>query len=247
MKKLTIKLTTTAILALLCASCGQFNFPTDLPSGILGTQQSQGLTNAEVVQGLKEALTVGTRNSVDIASKTDGFYKNPQLFIPFPEEAIRVKNTLENAGLNKPVNDFVLSLNRAAEDASARAFPIFRNAITTMTITDAMGILRGGETSATDYLRARTTNQLKAEFQPVVRESISKVRVTNYWNPIVTNYNRLTVFSGGEQVNPNLEEYITDKAIEGLFTLIAKEEALIRKDPAARVNDILRRVFGSQQ
>ncbi|MDD2550480.1 MAG: DUF4197 domain-containing protein, partial [Bacteroidales bacterium] len=176
----------------------------------------------------------------------DGFFKNPQLFVPFPQEAIKVKNTLEAAGLNQPVNNFVLSLNIAAEDASKRALPIFKKAIIGMSFTDAMGVLKGNETAATDYLRAKTTNQLKAEFTPVVRQSISKVKVTSYWNPIVTNYNRLTLLTGAEQVNPNLEEYITERTIDGLFTLIAKEEALIRKDPAARVSDILRKVFSQQ-
>jgi hypothetical protein len=236
---LTILLLTTSFIL---NGCGQFNFPTDFP---IGTQPSAGLTNAEIVQGLKEALSVGAQNSVNVASKTDGFFRNPELFIPFPEEAIKVKNTLESAGIKKPVDDFILSLNRAAEDAAQRAFPIFKNAITSMTITDAMGILKGSNDAATEYLKAKTTNQLKLEFQPIVRQSISNVKVTSYWNPVVTNYNRLTLLTGGGQVNPNLEDYITNKAIEGLFVLVAKEEALIRKDPAARVTDILRKVFGN--
>ena len=233
----------SVLIGLMISACGQFNFPTDFP---LPQQQAPGLSNAEVIKGLKEALTVGATNSVSFASKTDGFFKNPQLFIPFPPEAIKVKNTLEAVGLNKPVNDFVLSLNRSAEDASNRALPIFKDAIASMSITDAMGILKGSETAATDYLRQKTTSQLKAEFSPIVRQSISKVNVTSYWNPIATNYNRLTLLTGGEQVNPNLEEYITEKTIDGLFTLIANEEAKIRKDPAARVTEILRKVFSQQ-
>lgn len=241
MKRIVIQFLVVSTLLFSANGCGQFNFPMELPGG---AHQSGGLTNAEVIQGLKEALTVGAQNSVDVASKVDGFYKNPQLFIPFPPEAIKVKNTLESAGIQKPVDDFILSLNRAAEDASKRAFPIFKNAITSMTITDAMGILKGADNAATEYLKAKTTSQLKTEFQPVVRQSISNVKVTSYWNPVVTNYNRLTLLTGGEQVNPNLEEYITEKAIEGMFILVAREEALIRKDPAARVTDILKKVFG---
>lgn len=225
------------------AGCGQFNFPTDLT---FPQQQEMGLTTAEVVQGLKEALTVGAQNSTSKASATNGFYQNNLIRIPFPEEAIKVKNTLEKAGLNKPIDDFVVSINRAAEDASKRAYPIFRNAITTMTITDAMGILKGGESAATDYLRGRTYSQLKSEFSPIVKQSIDRVNVTSYWNPIATNYNRLTILTGGEQVNPNLEEYITEQTIDGLFKLMAQEEALIRKDPAARVTDILKKVFAQQ-
>ncbi|MDY0200727.1 MAG: DUF4197 domain-containing protein [Bacteroidales bacterium] len=242
MRKILYPTIASLAIFLLIGGCGQFNFPTDfkLP------QQTQALTTAEVIKGLKEALTVGATNSVGFASKTDGFFKNPQLFVPFPEEAIKVKNTLESAGLNQPVDNFILSLNRAAEDASKRALPIFRDAIINMSITDAMGILKGNQTAATDYLKAKTKSQLKAEFSPVVRQSISNVKVTSYWNPIATNYNRLTLLTGAEQVNPNLEEYITERTIDGLFTLIAKEEALIRKDPAARVSDILRKVFAQQ-
>jgi hypothetical protein len=221
--------------------CGQFNFPTNLPI----PQQQVGLSNAEVIQGLKEALTVGAQNSSTNASQIDGFFKNPILFIPFPEEAIKVKKTLESAGLKKPIDDFILSLNRAAEDASKRAFPIFKNAILSMSISDAMGILKGKENAATEYLRIKTTEQLKVEFKPIVKQSISSVKVTSYWNPISTNYNRLTLLTGGEQVNPNLEDYITDKTIEGLFKLVAIEEAKIRKDPLARVSDILKKVFGN--
>jgi hypothetical protein len=241
MKSISIRVLLFAFLVFFANSCGQFNFPMNLP----GTSQSGGLTTAEIVQGLKEALTVGAKNSSNEASKTDGFFRNAQLFIPFPPEAIKVKNTLESAGLKNLVNDFELSLNRAAEDASKRAFPIFQNAITSMTINDAMGILKGSENAATEYLRSKTLSQLKSEFTPIVKQSISNVKVTNYWSPIATNYNRLTLLTGGEQVNPNLDVYITDRAIEGLFKLIAKEEALIRKDPAARVTDILRKVFGN--
>lgn len=224
------------------AGCSQLNFPTDL--SIL--QQGKGLSTAEVVQGLKEALTLGAEKSANSASQTDGFYKNVQLFIPFPPEAIKVKNTLEKVGLNKPINDFVMSLNRAAEDASKRAFPIFKSAIISMTISDAMGILKGSNNAATDFLRSKTYSQLKDEFKPIVRQSISTVKVTNYWNPVATNYNRLTMLTGGGQVNPNLEEYITEKAIDGLFKLVANEEVLIRKDPAARVTEILKKVFAQQ-
>ncbi len=242
MKRLNVLQFAGVLGFLVLAGCGQFNFPTDISL----PQQQGGLTTAEVVQGLKEALTVGAQNSASNASKTDGFYRNAQLFIPFPPEAIKVKNTLEQAGLNKPIDDFVLSLNRAAEDASKKAFPIFKSAITSMTITDAMGILKGGDNAATNYLRSKTYSQLKAEFSPVVKQSISNVKVTSYWNPVVTNYNRLTMLTGGEKVNPNLEEYITEKAIDGLFKLVAQEEALIRKDPAARVTDILKKVFAQQ-
>jgi hypothetical protein len=184
------------------AGCGQFNFPTE----ILFPDQQGGLTTAEVANGLKEALRIGAQNSTSKASNTNGFYGNSLIRIPFPEEAIKVKNT----------------------------------------ITDAMGILQGGDNAATSYLRGKTYSQLKNEFSPIVKQSIDRVKVTSYWNPIATNYNRLTLLTGGEQVNPNLENYITEKAIDGLFKLVAEEEAKIRKDPAARVTEILKKVFGQQ-
>lgn len=241
MKKIIVISSQMLILAIF-TNCAQLNISLPTPT----TTQSAGLSTAEVIRGLKEALDLGAKKSGQTASKVDGFYKNQLLFIPFPPEAIKVKNTLEKAGLQKPVDDFVLSLNRAAEDAAQRAYPIFASAITGMTITDAMGILKGADNAATNYLKQKTTSQLKAEFKPIVKQSIDKVKVTSYWNPVVTNYNRLTVLTGGEQVNPDLENYITDKAIEGLFKLVEKEEKLIRKDPAARVTEILRKVFGGQ-
>ncbi len=231
-----------AFAILVMAGCGQFNFPTEL----LFPEQQGGLTTADVVKGLKEALAIGAQNSASKASSTNGFYQNSLIRIPFPEEAIKVKNTLEKVGLSKPVDDFVLSINRAAEDASKKAFPIFKDAITSMTITDAMGILQGGDNAATNYLKEKTYSQLKSEFSPIVKQSINKVKVTSYWNPIVTNYNRVTMLTGGEQVNPNLDEYITERAIDGLFILVANEEAKIRKDPAARVTEILKKVFAQQ-
>jgi hypothetical protein len=241
MKK-SIAISSLALILAIFTNCAQLNI--SLPTTT--SNQNSGLSTAEVIRGLKEALELGAKKSGQSASKVDGFYKNQLLFIPFPPEAIKVKNTLEKAGMQKPVDDFVLSLNRAAEDAAQRAYPIFASAITGMTITDAMGILKGADNAATNYLMQKTTSQLKAEFKPIVKQSIEKVKVTSYWNPVVTNYNRLTVLTGGEQVNPDLENYITDKAIEGLFKLVENEEKLIRKDPAARVTDILKKVFGGQ-
>lgn len=236
-----IRFTIAFSIIVLLYGCAQLNLQMPSPTG----NQNAGLTTNEVIRGLKEALDLGAKKSGQEASKVNGFYKNQLLFIPFPPEAIKVKNTLEKAGLQKPVDDFVLSLNRAAEDAAQRAYPIFASAITGMTITDAMGILKGADNAATNYLKEKTTLQLKAEFKPIVKQSIDKVKVTSYWNPVVTNYNRLTLLTGGEQVNPDLENYITDKAIEGLFKLVEDEEKLIRKDPTARITDILKKVFGS--
>lgn len=230
-----------AVASLLLSSCAELKAL--LPR--LGSK-SGGLTTEEVIRGLKEALTVGASNSVSLSSKTDGFYRNPQIFIPFPPEAIKVKNALEQAGFSNLIKDFERSLNRAAEEATKRALPIFKNAIISMTISDAMGILHGSNNAATMYLKSKTEAQLHSEFLPVVKTAIQTVNVTRYWNPVATTYNQVAKLTGGSLVNPNLEEYITQKSLDGLFFLIGREEQKIREDPAARITEILRKVFGAQ-
>ena len=199
------------------------------------------LSNDDIIKGLKEALTVGTTNSTGKASKFDGFYKNNLIKIPFPPEAAQVKSTVENLGMKPQVDKFVMTLNRAAEEAAKEAKPIFVNAITSITIQDGMTILKGNNDAATQYLKGKTQAQLNAAFSPIVKKAIAKVELTKYWNPIVKQYNKVPFVN---KVNPDLEKYVTDKALEGLFKLVAEEETKIRKDPAARVSEILRRVFG---
>lgn len=200
------------------------------------------LTNEEVIRGLKEALTVGTENSTSLTSKLDGYYKNPEIFIPFPKEAIKVKEKVEALGMEKQVDKFVMTMNRAAETASKEATPIFVNAVKEMTIADGFAILKGGDNAATNYLRDKTSAQLKVKFNPVVKSAIEKVHVTKYWNPVINTYNKIPLV---EKQNPNLDDYITTKAMDGLFIMIEKEEKKIRNNPVARVSDILKRVFGS--
>lgn len=198
------------------------------------------LTNDEVIRGLREALTVGTNNSSSLTSKLDGFYKNPEIFIPFPPEALKVKEKVEQLGMKKQVDEFVMTLNRAAETATAEAAPIFVNAIKEMTIADGFAILRGNDNAATQYLKDKTTAQLKVKFNPIVKNAIQKVEVTKYWNPVINTYNKIPFI---EKMNPDLEDYVTTKAMDGLFLMIAKEETKIRKDPMARITDLLKKVF----
>ena len=200
-----------------------------------------GLSNDKIVKGLKEALSVGTKNSTGKASIPDGFYKNPKIKIPFPKEAQQMEKTLRSMGMNSEVDRFVKSLNRAAEDASKKAAPIFLKAITSMSITDGLKILKGNNSAATDYLKSATTGQLRTEFNPVVKASLEKVEVTKYWKPLVKSYNKVPMV---KKMNPDLGEYVTTRAIDGLFKLIADEELKIRKDPAARVTELLKEVFG---
>ncbi len=203
---------------------------------------SKPLSNDEVVRGLKDALTVGTNNSTNIASKVDGFYKNPKLFIPFPPEARDVKEKMDALGMKPQTDKFVMTLNRAAEEAAKNAAPIFVSAVKGMSISDGFSILKGGDNAATQFLKNKTTSELKQKFTPVVKAALAKVEITKYWTPIIKKYNKLPLV---KKQNPDLTAYVTDKAITGLFMLIAEEELKIRKDPAARVSEILQRVFGS--
>ncbi|MES2761408.1 MAG: DUF4197 domain-containing protein [Bacteroidota bacterium] len=199
------------------------------------------LSNDEVIKGLKEALTVGTNNSSGIAAKADGFLKNPAIFIPWPAEAKDMRAKLIKMGMQKKVEEFETSLNRAAEEAAKKAAPVFVDAITGMSIGDGFAILNGADTAATHYLREKTFTPLKAQFMPVVKEAVAKVKVTAYWKPLATAYNKLP---GVKKQNPDLDDYVCTKAANGLMTLIKDEEAKIRKDPMARVTDILKKVFG---
>ena len=204
------------------------------------------LTNADVVAGLKEALTKGAEHSVSVASVTDGFWKNSRLRIPFPPEAVKVKNTLNDLGMSAQVEKFEMTMNRAAENAAKEAVPVFVNAITQMTVADGFAILKGGDHAATDYLKEKTTAELIAKFRPIVEKATEQVALTSYWAPLAGAYNKATLITGGQAVNPDLNAYVTQKAIDGLFVLVADEEQQIRKDPLARTTDLLKRVFGAQ-
>jgi hypothetical protein len=207
------------------------------------TAAKPSLTNDEVINGLKEALNVGTNNSSGSASKVDGYLKNPKLFIPWPAEAKDMREKLIKMGMQKKVTEFETSLNRAAEEAAKKAAPVFKDAVTGMSIGDGFAILNGGDTAATHYLREKTFSPLKSQFMPVVKEAINKVKVTSYWTPLATAYNKLP---GVKKQNPDLNDYVCTKAINGLMTLIADEEAKIRKDPLAQVTDLLKKVFGKK-
>lgn len=210
-----------------------------------GTAAAPALTNLEVISGLKEALTVGIKNGAGKASIMDGFMNNAKIKLPFPEEALVVKDKALELGLGGQVDKFVLTMNRAAEDASSTAAPIFVDAIKNMSISDGFAILKGSDGAATQFLRDNTTPQLVTAFSPKVKESTDKVQLTKYWTPLTSTYNKTTFLTGKPKVNTDLNKYVTDKAITGLFTLVEEEEGKIRKDPIARVSDILKKVFGS--
>lgn len=209
-----------------------------------GVKESVFITEDEIVRGLKEALEVGARNAARSTSKVDGFYKNNLIKIPFPEEASKVEDKVRSLGLDKEVDEFVLTMNRGAELAAEEAAPIFVEAIKNMTVTDGVKILNSEQNdAATQYLRNATSAELYAKFLPIVQKSLQEVDVTKYWNPIITTYNKIPFIT---KQNPDLDAYVTQKAIDGLFVMIAKEEANIRENPQARVTDLLKKVFGRQ-
>ena len=235
---------TLIFFAILWGGCtsAQINQTIDEVNNAMGAQTP--LTTAEVAEGLKEALIKGISSGSDLASKVDGYFKNPEIKIPFPPEVKKVEDKLRQIGLGNEVDKFVLTLNRGAEDAAKEAKPIFITAIKSMTIQDAWGILKGEQDAATQYLKRTTTSQLKEKFKPVIQNSLNKVGATKYYGDIVNTYNKIPFT---DDVNPNLDDYATDKAIEGLFTLIAKEEKNIRQDPVARTTELLKKVFGAQK
>jgi hypothetical protein len=200
-----------------------------------------GLTEKDAVDGIKEALIKGTGNSVSIVSLKDGYWGNPDIKIPFPPEEKNVESKLRAIGLGKQVDDFNVSMNRAAEKAADKAKPIFIAAIKGMTVTDAINIVRGEKNAATMYLKKTTSPELSAAFRPEIKASLDNVDATKYWSDLITAYN---VIPFVKKVNPDLTAYVTDKAIEGLFVMIAKEELKIRTDPMARTSDLLKKVFG---
>ncbi|PWJ58895.1 uncharacterized protein DUF4197 [Dyadobacter jejuensis] len=210
---------------------------------IFGQQQSSGEDSSEneIVRGLKEALTVGVGNSSEKASKLDGYFKNELIKLAVPPEAQKVAETLTKMGLGAEVDKFTLALNRAAEDAAKKSKPIFVKAVTSMTIKDAMGILKGQDDAATDYLRRSTNDELFKTFFPVVDSTLNLNKATEYYGEIVGTYNKLPFV---KKVDPDLKAYATQKTIDGLYTLIAQEEKKIREDPAARVTGLLEKVFG---
>jgi hypothetical protein len=208
---------------------------------IIENKNTGSFTSEEASKAIKEALVNGTSKGTDFISKVDGFYKNPEIKIPFPQEAKTVETTLRKVGLDNEVDKAILSLNRAAEDASKSAKDIFISAIQGMTINDAINIVRGNESAATSYLKNKTTTQLTQTFSPIIKNSLDKVDATKYWADVMNTYNKIPFV---EKVNPDLTKYVTQKAMDALFLMISREEALIRKDPIARTTDLLKKVFG---
>lgn len=204
--------------------------------------QSTGVTETEAAEGIKEALSQGLVKSVLQLNKEDGFFKDVIYKILLPDDAKKIENTLRDLGLGSMVDKAILQINRGAEDAAGHARPIFVDAIKRMDIGDAIGLVRNGDTSATHYFREKTTAQLVAAFLPVIKSSLDKVNATKYYGDIVNKYNSLPLVN--KKLNPDLPGYVTGKATNALFDLVAKEEKNIRNNFAARTTELLKKVFG---
>lgn len=239
MKKLLY--TSFIAVALGASACTVADVQRTMDGVLAGTNGA--LTQNEVAAGLKQALEVGISNGASQASQTNGYFGNPLIKIPFPEDVQRVENTLRQVGLGSQVDKFILTLNRGAEDAAKSAVPIFVSAIKQMTIQDAWAILRGEKDAATNFLKRTTSQQLYTAFNPIMVQSLEKTNATRYYTDIVNQYNKIPLV---QKVNPDLDDYATQKAIDGLFKLVAQEELKIRENPLARTTELLRRVFSQQ-
>ena len=199
------------------------------------------LNEDEVAKGLKEALSAGVTKGVAQLNKKDGYLKDAQIKIPMPDEAKSVESKLRSLGQGEKVDEAIESMNRAAEDAAAGSKDIFVAAIKGMTLTDAMNILNGENDAETKYLNKSTYTALSEKFKPIIKVSLDKVGATKHWNTVFVSYNKIPFIT---KVNPDLEDYVTRKALDGLFIQVAKEELNIRANPGARVTDLLKKVFG---
>lgn len=231
---------------------------TELLQVVQTLETNQTLTQTEVVSGLKEALRVGSDSAAMKLAKLNGYYGDPavKLLLP-PEAAIITDNISRIPGGEKLVEDLILRINRAAEDAAREAAPVFLNAIRQMTIQDAFTILKGENNAATQYLKANTFNELFNLYQPKLKSSLDKklvagVSANETWNNLTGQWNKVAgsmvgQVAGFKKVEVQLDSYLTNKALDGIFLKLAEEEAEIRNDPAARVTEILKRVFGSSR
>jgi hypothetical protein len=203
----------------------------------------KGLSEDEIVNGLKQALEVGTSSAVKKVSLTDGYFKNPKIRIPLPENVKKIEKLLRTTGFGSQVDNFELSMNRAAERAAPEAKSIFWDAIKQMSFTDARQILDGADDAATKYFEGKTSGRLQQIFKPITHQAMSEVGVTRNYQSID---DKIKTIPFADRMSFDLDQYVTDKALSGLYVMLAEEEKKIRQDPAARVTDLLKKVFGSK-
>ena len=212
----------------------------ELPGTKSGVSQS-GPDQNTTVSGLKEALAIGTENAVKAVSKTDGYFSNQMVKILLPDKIQKIADVVAKLGYQEQVDNFILSMNRSAEAAAPKATALFVEAIKAMSFDDARTILQGGDTAATQYFKDKTSKKLYDEFKPVVIANMNKVGVTKAYKEMVAPYESLPLVP---RESIDLDHYVTNKALDGLFLMVGQEETKIRTNPAARVTDLLKTVFG---
>jgi hypothetical protein len=227
-------------LVLVCATEGASQIR--LSDWLKKAPAATGISEREAGQGIKEALAQGVTKAVLNLHRTDGFFGSELYKMLLPPDARKAEGTLRRIGLGGQIDKAVLAINRGAEDAVGTAGPIFTQAIKEMTLTDALGIVRGNKDGATQYFRQKTSAHLIEAFSPSIRTSLDKTHATKYYGDIANGYNRLPL--GFEKIDPDLTSYVVGKAVDALFDQIAKEEANIRANPLARTTDLLKKVFG---
>jgi len=236
----------TLVISLLIFSCGHqvdAGFQDWLKEAASKLGGEKGLSEDEIVNGLKQALEVGTGNAVSTVSQTNGYFKNPKIRIPLPENVKKVEKLLRATGFGSQVDRFELSMNRAAERAAPEAKAIFWDAIKQMSFADARQILDGSDDAATRYFQDKTASRLQKVFKPITHQAMSEVGVTHYYQSID---DKIKTIPYADQMRFDLDQYVTDNALSGLYLMLAEEEKKIRQDPAARVTDLLKRVFGGE-
>src|SRR6476620_10234053 len=205
-------------------------------------QKAGPVTETQAGHGVREALSNGIASAIMNLNKANGFFGNQAYKMFLPADAKKMESTLRNIGLGSQVDKAILQVNRAAEDAVGYAKPIFVNAIKEMTIQDALALVQGSPSAATDYFRQKTRTQLIAAFSPSIKSSLDKVEATKYYSDLVNTYNKIPTTM--KKINPDLPSYVAEKATDALFDQIQQEEANIRANPAARTSEILKKVFG---
>ncbi len=241
MKKIIVGLALAA--ALLTGSSAFAQDIKGVIQGAMGTASAgSGAGQSDSAAGLKEALAVGTGNAVQALSKPDGYFGDAAVKILLPGKLQTAADVLKKAGYQKEVDELILSMNRAAESAAPKARPIFENAVKNMSFEDASKILNGGNTAATDYFKSKTSSQLTEAFKPAVSDSMNQVGVTRAYKALTDRYTSMVPF--GQVDSFDLDRYVTQKSVDGLFVKIGQEEARIRTNPAARTTELLKKVFG---
>jgi RNA binding exosome subunit len=219
----------------------------DLSRGVLPSiQQQSALDDSTIVKGLKEALATGTERAVKEVARPDGYFGNQLIKILLPDKIQKVANILGAIGYQKQVDDFVLSMNRAAEKAAPKAAGFFGDAIRQMTVEDAREILSGSDTAATNFFEKKTRSRLFEAFKPDIAKSMDQVGTVRAYKNMIGKYETAPLATLTGTPSLDLDTYVTNKALDGLFTMVGQEEKKIRTNPAARTTDLLRKVFGGK-